>query len=134
MDQHWTEGQAHGRAGGVRDAQTGTGDRPMIHFRRTLQIAPGRQADAVARAHEWVKTYQDSTGIDIRVSVVTTGTLGRLCTSEDYESMGAVEALWAKGFGSLKGLALMAKVNQEVRDGTNPIVPNTAHDEFWRDA
>ena len=106
----------------------------MIHVRHTLQIAPGRQADAVARMHEWVAIFKEAAGVDVRVSVVTTGTLGRLCTSEDYESMGAFEAAIAKGFGSPKGLALMAKVNQEVRDGTNRFVPNTHHDEFWRDA
>ena len=106
----------------------------MIHHRGTHQIAPGRQADAVARAHEWVAIFKEATGVTIRVSVVTTGTLGRLCASEDYESMGAVEALWAKGFGSPKGLALRAKAQQEFRDGTSPFVPDTFHDEFWRDA
>ena len=70
--------------------------------------------------------WKEATGIDIRVSVVTTGTLGRLCHSSDYESMGAREAAEAK--------ALLAKQNQEYRDGTNPFVPNTAHDEYWRDA
>ena len=106
----------------------------MIHHRRTVQIAPGRQADAVARAHEWVAIHKQAHGIDVRVSVVTTGTLGRLCTSADFESMGALEAANAKGFGSPKGLALLAKVMQEYRDGTNPLVPNTIHDEIWRDA
>ena len=106
----------------------------MIHFRRTHQISPGRQADAVARAHEWVAIWKEAAGIDIRVSVVTTGTLGRLCWSSDYESMGAREAAEAKAYGSPKGKALWAKMQQEVRDGTNPFVPNTAHEEFWRDA
>ena len=40
-------------------------------------MAPGRQADAVARAHEWVAIFKQATGIDLRVSVVTTGTLGK---------------------------------------------------------
>ena len=106
----------------------------MIHYRRTKQIAPGRQADAVARAHEWVAIWKEAAGIDIRVSVVTTGTLGRLCWSSDYESMGAREAAEAKAYGSPKGKALWAKMQQEVRDGTSPFVPNTAHEEFWRDA
>ena len=48
--------------------------------------------------------------------------------------MGAFEAANAKGFGSPKGLALVAKQGQEDRDGTFPFVPNTYHDEFWRDA
>jgi hypothetical protein len=104
----------------------------MIHIRHTRQIAPGRQADAVARAHEWMAIFKEAAGVDVRVSVATTGTLGRLCTSEDYESMGAVKALWAKGFGSPKALALMANEDQEDRDGTSMFVPNTVHDEFWR--
>ena len=104
----------------------------MIHHRRTLQIAPGRQADAVALAHEWVAIWKEAAGVDVRVSVVATGTLGRLCRSSDYESMGAWEAAEAKGFGSPKGKALWAKASQEVRDGTNPFVPNTWHNEIWR--
>ena len=106
----------------------------MIHFRKTVQIAPGRQADAVARAHEWVAIFKEAAGVDLRVSVVTTGTLGRLCISGDFESMGAREAAEAKGFGSPKGQALGAKQGQEERDGTSPWVPNTVHNEFWRDA
>ena len=106
----------------------------MIHHRRTVQIAPGRQADAVARAHEWLKTVLDSCGVHVRVSVVTTGTLGRMCFSADYESMGACEATDAKGFASPNGKALSAKPGQEERDGTSVFVPNTVHDEYWRDA
>ena len=134
MDQHGTEGQTHGRAGGVRDAQIGVGERPMIHNRRTRQIAPGRQADAVARAHEWVAIFKEAAGIDIRVSVVTTGTLGRICSSVDVGSLAAREAADTKGFGSPKGKALITKSDQEERDGTSPFVPDTWHEEYWRDA
>ena len=105
----------------------------MIHFRRTHLMAPGRQADAVARAHEWVAIFKQTTGIDLRVSVVTTGTLGRLCFSADYESMGAHEAAFAKWLAHPATQALGAKQGQEGRDGTSPFVPNTMHDEFWRD-
>ena len=104
----------------------------MIHHRRTVQIAPSRQADAVARAHEWVKIVKDSCGVTLGISVVTTGTLGMLCFSADFESMGAREAIDAKGFGSSKGTALGAKQNQEWRDGTSPFVPGTQHEEVWR--
>ena len=103
----------------------------MIHLRRTLQIAPGRQADAVARAHEWVPIHK-AFGVDVRVSVVTTGTLGRLCMSADFESMGAHEAAFAKAASHPDWIALWAKVHQEYRDGTSPFVPNTHHDEIWR--
>jgi hypothetical protein len=106
----------------------------MIHYRHTMQIAPGRQAYAMARAHEVSSTYKQATGVDLRVSVVTTGTLGRLCLSADFESMGAIEASDAKLFAHPEWIALMAKIQQELRDGTAPVVPNTYHDEFWRDA
>ena len=106
----------------------------MIHFRRTIQIAPGRQADAVARAHEWVAIFKQASGVDVRVSVVTTGTLGRLCISADYESMGAQEAARAKAGAHPDWKALDAKGTKEGRDGTNPWVPNTLHDDYWRDA
>ena len=106
----------------------------MIHFRHTVQIAPGRQSDAVARAHEWFAIYTKATGIQGHVSVVTTGTLGRLCLSADYESMGAREAAGAKANAHPDWIALGAKQNQEFRDGTAPIVPNTQHEEYWRDA
>jgi hypothetical protein len=106
----------------------------MIHFRRSVQIAPGRQADAVARAHEWVSIAKAAHGVDVRVSVVTTGTLGRLCFSADYESMGAREAAGAKAEAHPDWIALFAKAQQEWRDGTNPFVSGTTHDEIWRDA
>ena len=106
----------------------------MIHWRRTHLMAPGRQADAVARAHEWVAIFKQATGIDLRVSVVTTGTLGRLCFSADYESMGAHEAAFAKWLAHPATQALFVKGDQEDRDGTHPFVRGTTHDEFWRDA
>ena len=106
----------------------------MINLRHTVQIAPGRQADAVARAHEAVAIYKKATGVTIRVSVVTTGTLGRLCYSVDFESMGAREASDAKWHVHPDWIALGAKQSQEVRDGTNPFVPNTSDEEIWRDA
>ena len=132
MDQHGTEDQTHGRAGGVRRTQTGVGDRPMIHFRRTIQIAPGRQADAVARAHEWVSIYTQATGIDIRVSVVTTGTLGRICLSADFESMSAADLADAKANAHPDWKALGGKQEQEVRAGTCAQMTETFHDEIWR--
>ena len=106
----------------------------MIHYRHTWQIAPGRQADSVARAHEWVAIHKQATGTDWRISVVTTGTLGRLCFSADFESMGAQEVIAAKAGAHPDWKALGAKQDQEVRDGTGVFVPNTGHDEYWRDA
>ena len=95
-------------------------------------MAPGRQADAVARAHEWVAIFYEASGVTMRVSVVTTGTLGRLCRSSDYESMGAWEAAVAKVNAHPDWIAHNAKWDPAMRDGTNPFVPNTAHDEIWR--
>jgi hypothetical protein len=48
--------------------------------------------------------------------------------------MGAREAVGAKANAHPDWIALVAKQGQEARDGTSPFVPNTYHDEFWRDA
>ena len=105
----------------------------MIHFRRTHQISPGRQADAVARAHEWVAIFNEAAGIDIRISVVTTGTLGRLCFSADYESMGAMEAATRKFGADPRAAALDGKTPTGIRNGDHPFI-EPSHDEIWRDA
>ena len=104
----------------------------MIHWRNTLQIAPGRRADAVARLHEWAALAKDH-GITIRVSVVTTGTLGRLCFSADYESMGAMEAATRKFGADPRAAALDGKTPTGIRNGDHPFI-EPSHDEIWRDA
>ena len=132
MDQHGTEDQTHGRAGGVRDAQTGSGDRPMIHARYRIQISPGRQADAIARMKDYTAIFKRETGIHVHVSVVTTGTLGWACFSADFESIGAKDAADAKANAHPDWKALDAKDTKEQRDGTHPHVPNTMQFEVWR--
>ena len=104
----------------------------MIHWRNTIQIAPGRQADAVARLHEWAALAKDH-GITIRVSVVTTGTLGRLCFSADYENMGAMEAATRKFGADPRAAALDGKTPTGIRNGDHPFI-EPSHDEIWRDA
>ena len=77
--------------------------------------------------------FYEASGVTMRVSVVTTGTLGRLCRSSDYESMGAWEAAVAKTEAHPDWIALRAKASQEARDGTSPFFPKTMHHEIWRD-
>ena len=98
----------------------------MIHGRRTFQIAPGRPADMVARTREWIPIFKEEAGVDLHVSVVTPGTLGRICLSADFESMGAREA------ANAKGQALFTKDAHERREGTLSLVDGTSHDEVWR--
>ena len=129
-----TEDQTHGRAGGVRRTQTCMGERPMTNRRRTLLIAPGRQADAITWAHQNASLRKDLTWVDVRVSVVTTGTLGRLCFSSDYDNMAAREAAEAKVAADPRWIALGQETQKLIRDGTSPVVPNSIHDEYWRDA
>ena len=133
VDQHETEDQTHGRVGGVRDAQTGVGERPMIHYRRTHPISPGRHTDAIALAKEWAALWKDA-GVDLQCSEVITGTLGRACVSADFETMAAFEAARTRMEASPKTQAFNEKFNKEARDGTAAFIPNTEHEEFWRDA
>ena len=105
----------------------------MIHFRRTHPISPGRRSDAVLLVHEWAALWKDA-GVDLRCSEVITGTLGRMCGSADFESMAAFEAALAKMLASPKAQAFYKKFQQTERDGTCAYIPNTVHEEFWRDA
>ena len=132
MDQHGTEDQTHGRAGGVRRTQTGVGDRPMIHARYRIQISPGRQADAIARMKDYTAIFKRETGVHVDVSVVTTGTLGWACFSADFDSEGAREAADAKAVAHPDWKALDAKGTKEDRDRTSPLVPRTMQFEAWR--
>ena len=104
----------------------------MIHYRRTHPISPGRHADGVLLAHEWAALWKDA-GVDLRVSEVITGTLGRLCVSADFESMGALEAARTRMEASPKAQAFAQKFQKMARDGTAALIPNTAHEEIWRD-
>ena len=104
----------------------------MIHYRKTIDIAPGRQGEAFARAHEWAALAKDH-GITLRVPVVTTGTLGRLCMSADYESMGAMEEATRKFGANPRVVALNDKTPTGIRNGDHPFI-EPSHDEFWRDA
>jgi len=72
--------------------------------------------------------------VELRCSEVITGTLGRICASADFESMAAFEAALAKMLASPKAQAFYKKFQQTERDGTCAYIPNTVHEEFWRDA
>ena len=104
----------------------------MIHARRTVQIAPGRQAEMVGCLHEFGLIWKDA-GVDLRCSEVTTGTLGRMCGSADFENMAAFEAARAKIMASPKAQAFSKKFQQSERDGTSAFISNTEHEKFWRD-
>ena len=97
-------------------------------------MAPGRQSDAIALAKDWAAVWKEAAGVDLRISIVMTGTLGVGCASGDFESMGAFEAARGKVQATPKQQALQKNVQQMERDGTCPFIPNTVHEEFWRDA
>ena len=85
----------------------------MIHWRRTSQIAPGRQADAIARAREYEACWK-SHGIEQRTTLVLTGTLGRLCWSWEWESMAAREAGRGKVFADPHMIAIAYRLERSL--------------------
>ena len=101
----------------------------MIHWRRTHPMAPGRQAQAVEMVKEWASIFKEQTGVDVRISVVITGTLGVACMSADCESIGAWEAARAKASDSSQMMAFGKKHAPEMQDTW---VWNTEREEIWR--
>lgn len=96
-----------------RTRQAGGCRRPRPRMARNLQGSPRRHRPCIRRHHRhpWP-------------AVLVVSLRGHGCTGRGQQN----------GFGSPKGQALMAKTQAEYRDGTSSRVPNTLHDEFWRDA
>jgi hypothetical protein len=105
----------------------------MIHRRMTVQIAPGRQADMLGRIKEFEQIWQEH-GVTMRIQLVTTGSLGRICFSADFDSMAHWEAIIATIDADPRVKALDAKGTAEILRGELFFVPGTWHVEFWRDA
>ena len=105
----------------------------MIHFRTTVQIAPGRQADMVGRMHEFGLIWK-AHGVTMRSSLVATGNLGRFCVSTDIDTMAQWEAIKAKVEADPLWIALSAKGTAEIVRGELFFVPGSIQEEFWRDA
>ena len=74
---------------------------------------------------------KEAPSTDIQVSVVTTGHLGRIRLSGEYERMGAFEDAMMKA-GALPAFqTLWRKEDVWHRDGTHPWHGSTEHDEIW---
>lgn len=97
----------------------------MIHFTRTVSVAPGKLADALAFASEVTEYLGSAYGQKMQVMMPVGGNPHRICWYTGYDSLGAMEAFQSKTMGDAKYLAILAKSATLFNAGS-------VHDDIWR--
>jgi hypothetical protein len=102
-----------------------TGRLEMIHFVRTVSIAPGKMADAMTFAKKIATYLAKKPGIKVEVSVPMAGNPNRIGWHSMHKDLGDFESVMNK----LSGDAEYAKL---VRGGAELIIPGSTNDALWR--
>ncbi len=97
----------------------------MITITRTISIAPGKSANAVAFARQIAKYLRDTYGTTLEVRMPIGGNPLRLAWCGQYESL----AQWE----SITGKMLVDKAYIDlVGSQGDTFLPGTVHDDIWR--
>ena len=97
----------------------------MIHFYRSVSIAPGKLGSAMTLAKEFASYLRENHGSELTVAMPIGGNPNRIGWSTTYENLGAYEAAWAK---------IMADQNylEMVRKGSENFIAGSVRDQLWR--
>ncbi len=97
----------------------------MIFFVRTVSIAPGKNADAIAFAHKVTQYVKDKFKRDIHISMPIGGNPNRIAFSSRYADLAEFESASTQ---------LMADSDWQklVAGNAANIIPGSVHDEIWR--
>lgn len=97
----------------------------MITFIRTSSIAPGKNVEAMAFAHQVIKLIKDKFGIIVHVSMPIGGNPHRIAWVSTYADLGEFEAAMGKLIPDADYQKLLAA-------NAHMFLPGSAHDELWR--
>jgi hypothetical protein len=97
----------------------------MIIFLRTVSIAPGKVAGAVAFGHQIAKLVRDKTGVELQPAMPVGGNPNRLRWRAIYQSLAEFEATTVKLTSDAEYLDFIAK-NAEL------FIAGSVDDEIWR--
>ena len=97
----------------------------MIHFVRTVSIAPGRMAEAMAFAKEIASYSEGLTGFKVEVSVPIAGNPSRIAWHLQYRDLAELE-------GAVSKINADAKFAELARAGSALMVPGGTNDTIWR--
>ncbi len=96
----------------------------MITFVRTDFIAPGKQAEALAFAHQIAKLVETLTGHKVGVSIPVGGNPFRVAWVVALPDLAALESSMGK-------LLSNADYMKQVESAASFFLPGTTHDEMW---
>jgi hypothetical protein len=96
----------------------------MITFVRTDFIAPGKQAEALAFAHQIAKLVEKITGHKVGVSIPVGGNPFRVAWVLGLPDLAAVETSMGK-------LLSNADYMKQVEGAASYFLPGKTHDEMW---
>jgi hypothetical protein len=97
----------------------------MIHFVRTVKIAPGKMPEAMAFAKKLASYLEGNPGIKVDVSVPLAGNPSRISWYSQYRDLAELESTMNK-------IDADSKYGELVREGATLIMPGTANDTLWR--
>jgi hypothetical protein len=97
----------------------------MIHFVRTVSIAPGKMAEAMTFAKEIASYSEGLTGFKVEVSVPIAGNPSRIAWHLQYRDLTELE-------GAVGKIGADAKFAELSRAGSALMLPGSTLDTLWR--
>jgi len=97
----------------------------MITITRTVSIAPGKSANAVAFALQIGRFLRDKYGATVEARMPIGGNPLRVAWSGQYESLAQWESVTAKMLADKDYIELVASQG-------DTFLPGTVHDDIWR--
>ena len=97
----------------------------MIHFVRTVSVAPGKMADAMTFAKKVASYLAKKPGIKVEVSVPVAGNPNRVGWHSLHQDLAEFESTMNK-------ISSDSKYAELVREGAALFVPGSTNDALWR--
>jgi hypothetical protein len=97
----------------------------MIHFVRTVKIAPGKMPEAMTYAKKIASYLEGNPGIKVDVSVPIAGNPSRIAWYSQYRDLAELES-------TLNKINADSKFVDLVREGAPFILPGSGNDTLWR--
>lgn len=98
----------------------------MITVIRTFNINPGKQAQAIAWAHEIAALGKAANGVETSISMPIGGNPNRIRSTTRHENLGAMETRYAT-------LTALPRWQELAALGPELIATESTFVEFWRD-
>ena len=99
----------------------------MIFFVRTISIAPGKNADAMAFAHKVTQYVKDKFKRDTHISMPIGGNPNRIAFAARYKDLAEYEAVSVKSLADKNYMELVSA-------GADLWIAGSLRDEIWRTA